>query len=183
MSRQYFADLPNEPLPIANTAVSFATSELCAFGTNTSQWAIPAADVRPGKVWHLTAGGIMTTPAAGTLTITPGWGTAPGASRIALGPSAVQNYVPSISNGAWWLNGLLICRAVGLAGAFSTFIAQGNFNSQGAVATASSGTQIAFGGTQSAVCDPAAGGFYIGFTFSTTAASVTTNILILQSLN
>ena len=63
MSKQYFEDMQSEPLNIANNAVSFLTAELALF-PNTSQIAIPAADVRPGKVWKLTAGGVMTLAAS-----------------------------------------------------------------------------------------------------------------------
>jgi hypothetical protein len=56
-------------------------------------------------------------------------------------------------------------------------------NGPGAVATASSGTQVTFGGAQSAVCDPTAGGYFNGCTFSITAASMTPQIVCLQSLN
>lgn len=178
MSRQYFDDLPVEPLALANAAVSFATSIQVLFA-NTSQIAIPAADVRPGKIWRLTAGGDITTPAAGTLIITPTWGTG---TTVSLGASPTQNYVPSVT-GPWWINALLMCRAVGLAGAFSTFVCRGLFNGPGAVATASSGTQIPFGGAASAACDPTAGGFQICCTFSITAASMTPQIVALQSLN
>lgn len=179
MSRQYYEDMPVEPLDIANSAVSFLTAELALF-PNLSQITIPALDVRPGKVWRLTCGGDITTPTAGTLIITPRWGTATGGTS--LGASLTQNYVPSVT-GAFWISALLICRAVGLSGGNSTFACRGLFNGPGAVATASSGTQITFGGAASAVCDPAAGGFFIGCTFSVTGASMTPQIVCLQSLN
>jgi hypothetical protein len=185
MSRQYFEDLPNEPLNIANAAVSFLTAELPLF-PNASQIAIPAADVRPGKIWRLTAGGIMTLAAAsGTLIITPGWGQTL-ANRVALGVSATQTVAQATAASAWWLNALLMCRAIGLAGANSTFIAQGVFQAGGVLATAGSSINIPFGGTQSAICDPAiatGGGFYIGMTFSVTGTTMTPQIVALQSLN
>jgi len=178
MSRQYFDDIPNEPLNSANAVVNFATSIQVLF-FNTSQIAIPAADVRPGKVWRLTAAGDITTPAAGTLIITPCWGVG---TTVSLGASLTQNYVPSVT-GPWFLSALMMCRAVGLAGTNSTFVARGSFIGPGAVATASSGTQITFGGAASAACDPTAGGFQICMTFSVTAAAMTPQIVCLQSLN
>lgn len=185
MSRQYFEDLPNEPLNIANAAVSFLTAELPLFPDGTGnlgrQIAIPAGDVRPGKVWRLTASGIWT-PTVGTLILTPGWGTTL-ANRIALGASGAQLLPTVAAASQWWLTGLLICRTMGLAGAFSTFTAGGMFSAQGAVGTAGSAVQVCFGGTASAVCDPTIGGFYIGCTFSVTAASMTPQIVALQSLN
>jgi hypothetical protein len=179
MSRQYFEDMPVEPLNIVNAAVNFATAIQVLF-PNTSQIAIPALDVRPGKVWRLTAGGIMTTPTTGTLTITPCWGTG---TTVTLGPSIAQTYQPSLSNVAWMIHALMICRGVGFSGANSTFIAQGVFQSAGIAATAGSSSCISFGGTQSAICDPTAGGFQICMTFSVTAAAMTPQIVCLQSLN
>jgi hypothetical protein len=180
MSRQYFDDLPNEPLAIANSVVNFLTAELALF-PNVSQIAIPTADVRPGKIWRLTAGGIWTPPATGTLTITPRWGTT--TSGITLGASGAQTLAVGAAASQWWLQGLLMCRAVGLSGLFSTFIAQGLFSGQGAVGTAGSAIQVAFGGTQTAVGDPTLGGFFIGMTFSTTGATMTPQIVALQSMN
>lgn len=180
MSRQYFEDLPNEPLNIANSAVSFATSELALF-PNVSQIAIPAGDVRPGKVWRLTAAGIWTPPATGTMIITPRWGTT--TSGVTLGASGAQTLAVPPAASAWWLTGLMMCRTVGLSGANSTFIAQGLFSAQGAIGTAGSTIQVAFGGTQTSAGDPTLGGFFIGITFSVTASSMTPQIVCLQSLN
>ena len=181
MSRQYFSDFPNEPLAVANAAVTPGTSLTALFG-NTSQIAIPAADVRPGKVWRLSAGGIYTSPGSTTtLVVTPYWGTTTGG--VSLGASIAITLVTSVTAQAWWLQGLLMCRAVGLSGASSTFIAQGEFMGQGVAGTASSGVQISFGGTQSAVCDPTAGGFQIGITPNVTGSSFTPQIVLLQSLN
>lgn len=180
MSRQYFEDLPNEPLNIANSAVSFLTAELALF-PNISQIAIPAGDVRPGKVWRLTAGGIWTSPGAGTLIVTPRWGTT--TSGPALGASPAQTLTAAAAGSEWWINALLMCRTMGLSGTNSTFIAQGAFHGQGAIATAASGNLVCFGGTASASCDPTLGGFQLGFTFSTTGSSMTPQIVCLQSLN
>lgn len=172
--------MPVEPLNIANAAVSFLTAAKELF-PNTSQITIPAGDVRPGKVWRLTAGGIMTTPTTGTLTVTPYWGTA--VTGVSLGASIAQTYVPSLTNVAWWLQALLICRTIGLSGTNSTFIAQGMLGGAGTAATVNSSLQVYFGGTASAACDPTLGGFQIGCTFSVTAASMTPQIVCLQSLN
>lgn len=180
MSRQYFDDLQNEPLNIANAAVSFTTTELALF-PNVAQIAIPAATVCPGKVWRLTAGGIWTSPGAGTLIITPRWGTSTGG--ISLGASPAQTLSAAAAASQWFVIALLMCRTMGLSGANSTFVAQGTFTGQGAIATAASTNNVCFGGTASAVCDPTLGGFQLGFTFSTTGASMTPQIVCLQSLN
>jgi hypothetical protein len=181
MSRQYFFDLPNEPLDIANAAVSFLTSELALF-PNTSQISIPAADVRPGKVWRLTAGGIMSLAASSTtLIITPRWGTTTGG--VSLGASGAQTLAQTPAASTWWLEAMLMCRAKGLDGANSTFICQGQFFSNGVLATASSGNQISFGGTQITNGDPTLGGLQIGMTFAITGTTMTPQLVVLQSLN
>lgn len=181
MSRQYFEDLPNEPLAAANAAVSFLTAELALF-PNTSQIAIPTGDVRPGKVWRLTAGGIWTSPGAGTLIITPRWGTS--TAGPSLGASPAQTLTAAAAASEWWLQALLICQKVGLAGLNSTFAAQGIFTGQGAIATAGSNNTVCFGGTPNVACDPTVNpGFFLGFTFSTTGSSMTPQIVCLQSLN
>ena len=179
MSRQYFDDLPIEPLCISNSAVSFSTSELALF-PNVSQIAIPTLDVRPGKTWRLTASGLLTTPTTGTMAITPRWGTT--TSGVTFGISGLQTYVASQTNVPWYLDGILMCRTVGLFGVNSTFMATVRFHSLGTVATAGSGFTIVAGGT-SATGDPTLGGFFIGITFSVTAASMTPQIVLLQSLN
>ena len=183
MSRQYFEDLPNEPLMVANTAVSFLTAELALFPA--AQIAIPPGDIRPGKVWRLTAGGIWTPSAATTLTITPRWGTT--TAGPTLGASVAQAIAVGAAAEAWWLQGLLMCRAMGVPGAANnTFICQGLFSAGAIAATISSNNTIAFGGTQTTAGDittAAAQGFFIGMTFSVTAASMTPQIVTLQSLN
>lgn len=176
MSRTYWTDTPVEPLCISNTAV-VATAETALF--QASQITIPALDVRPGRVWKLTAGGIWSTASSGTLTITPRWGTT--TSGITMGASGAQTVSVSISNIAWLLEFNCICRTVGLAGANSTFIGTGVFLSTGAIATAGSAQVVTFGGT-SASGDPTAGGLFIGWTLSV-AGTVTPQYCILQSFD
>jgi hypothetical protein len=100
-----------------------------------------------------------------------------------LGASVAQALAVSAAASAWWLEMMIMCRAIGLDGLFSTFIAQGRFNAEGVTATVSSVNNILFGGTQSAVCNPTLGGAFIGMTFSTTGATMTPQIVTLQSLN
>jgi hypothetical protein len=182
MSRQYFDDLPNEPLMVANTIVSFLTAELALLPA--VQVAIPPGDIRPGKVWRLTAGGIWTPSAATTMIITPRWGTT--TAGPTLGASITQTISVGAAGASWYLQGTLMCRAMGVPGsANNTFHCQGIFNGAG-LTTISSNNTIAFGGTQTTAGDittAGAQGFFIGCTFSVTGATMTPQIVCLQSLN
>lgn len=175
MSRTYWEDTPVEPLCVSNTAI-VATTETGLF--QASQITIPALDVRPGKMWKLTAGGLVTTGGSGTLVITPRWGTT--TSGITIGANAAQTVPISITNQPWTLEFNCICRTIGLAGVNSTFIGTGFFTSN-ATGTAGTSFQVNFGGT-SATGDPTLGGLFIGWTLSV-AGSVTPLYCILQSLN
>lgn len=163
MSRQYFADLAAEPKIDSLTAIT-ATTETALWDVAT-RTPIPANFAVPGRAWHLMAGGIYSTAAgAATLTITPRVGLVIGG--ITLGISIAQNTVVSLTNEAWWLEGILTCRSVGLAGATSTFMFSGHFSGGGAAATASSGMQIAFGGTLATADSSIATGLWLGWTLS-----------------
>jgi hypothetical protein len=102
---------------------------------------------------------------------------------VTLGASPAQTLSAAAAASEWYLQGLLMCRTMGLSGTNSTFIAQGVFNGQGAIATAASNNTVAFGGTVTTAGDPTLGGFFIGMTYSTTGSSMTPQIVCLQSLN
>jgi hypothetical protein len=180
MSRQYFEDLLTDP-PIANLTAVTATSETALW--NVAQYSpIHAYDAYRGvgKTYRLTAGGIWTTGASGTLTITPRVGTT--TSGITLGASIAQTVTPSITNEAWFLHAIFVVRTTGAPGANSTMMGTGVFNGGGAAATAASNNTVAFGGT-SATCDLSVEtGIFIGWTLSV-AGSVTPMFVTFQSLN
>jgi len=180
MSRQYFSDLIIEPQLVANTLVTLpVTTDTIIF--QAGQITIPALDVRPGKVWKLTAGGVLTTNAAGSCTITPRFGTLIGSPS--LGASGAQQTPTFLSAVPWLLEFWCMCRTVGLPGVTATIIGFGKFSATGIVGTAGAAWHQTFGGTQASV-DPVANvcGLQMSFNFSI-AGSITPHMVLLQSLN
>jgi hypothetical protein len=179
MSRGYFEDAPYaDPFIASQTAVT-ATTE-------TTLWSvpqftpIPAYDTRAGKMYRLTCGGIVSTGASGTLTITPRIGTS--VSGVTLGASGAQTVPVSVTNVAWYMQALLVIRTVGAAGTNSTAMLQGAFWADGAIATAGNAFVVAFGGTSASFDASIAQGLSIGWTLSV-AGSCTPTVLAWQSLN
>ena len=178
MSRQYFADMLVEPLGVDYATIT-AITETALIPTALTP--IPANEPRTGKVYELMVGGTCTTGTAGTLTITPRFGTVIGG--VSIGPSGAQNYVPSITNAPFLLRYLLIFRAIGLPGANSVVYGSGNWSSGGAVATAASITEVMLGSTGTAAVDVStAQALWMGMTFSV-APSVIPKWHVWRSLN
>ena len=162
MSRQYFADMSTEPLGAAFTTIT-ATTETVLIPTAMTP--IGANEARAGKIWELIVGGTCTTGTAGTLILTPRFGTVIGG--VSLGVSPTQNYVPSITTAPFLFKYYLVCTALGLPGTNSTFKGTGVWESNGAVATAASSTVVVCGGAGSSACDASiAQALWIGVTFS-----------------
>lgn len=179
MSRQYFADTLCEP-PIANLTAVVATVETILW--NVSNYSpIAANDARPGKIYKLSAGGIVTTGASGTLIVTPRVGLTV-AAGITLGASGAQTVPVSLTNVPWELSFTMICRTVGAPGVNSTFIGTGTFSMSGTLATAGSGMNVNFGGTSATADASIATGICIGWTLSV-AGSVTPQYAFIQSYN
>ncbi len=178
MSRQYFADTLVEPLGVDYTTIT-ATTETVLIPTVLTP--IPALEPRTGKVYQLVVGGTCTTGAAGTLTITPRYGTVIGG--VSIGASGAQNYVPSITTAPFLLIYYLVFRAVGLPGANSVVYGTGTWESGGAVATAASATSVVVGSTTTASVDTSiASALWMGVTFSV-APSVIPKWHLWRSLN
>src|SRR5262245_46750157 len=163
MSRQYFADVITEPLGTVFATIT-ATTETVLIPTIVTP--IAAGAMRVGQVWELMVGGTATTGTAGTLTITPRFGTT--ISGTSLGASGAQNYVPSITTAVFILKAYLTCVASGQAGANSSVRCHGSWQSAGAVATAASETAVYFGtvGAAVSVDISVASALWIGVTFS-----------------
>lgn len=179
MSRQYFADVLVDP-PIANLTAVTATTE-------TALWAaasfspIAANDGRPGKIYHVRAGGIMSWAATGTLIITPRFGLTVGAG-ITMGANPVAQTTPgATTNSPWELDFTCVVRTIGAAGVNSTVIGTGRFISNG-VGTLGTGTTVAFGGTSATVDLSIATGLTIGWTLSV-AGTITPMWVTMQSFN
>lgn len=177
-SRQYFQDLLCEP-PIANLTAVVATTETALW--NVSNFSpINANDPRPGKIYRVTAGGIMSFGATGTLTITPRVGLVIGG--ITLGASVVALTTPGATTAhAWSLEMIVICRTVGAPGANSTLIGSGFFITGIPSAGSLPGSQV-FGGTSATADISIATGIWMGWTL-TVAGTVTPQYAYIQSLN
>jgi hypothetical protein len=177
MSRQNFADTLTEPIGSAYTTIT-ATTETVLIPTALTP--IPAGEPRPGKIYELIVGGTCTTGAAGTLIITPRYGLVIGGTSLTVSPT--QNYVPSITTAPFLYRCYVIIRSVGLPGANSTVLANGVWQSGGAVATAASETAVLHYGSSAAVDVSVASGLWIGVTFSV-APSVIPQWHVWRSLN
>lgn len=178
MSRQNFSDLLVDPSGTAFATIT-ATTETVLVPTLWTP--IPAMEPRAGKVYQLQVGGTCTTGTAGTLILTPRFGTVIGG--VSLGVSPTQNYVPSISLAPFLFTYTLVFRTIGQAGANSTCVGSGTWVSNGAVATAASATEVICGSTASVSVDTSiANALWIGVTFSV-APSVIPLWHTWQSLN
>lgn len=181
MSRGYFADAPYADPAIASQGAIVATTETVLFPV--AQFTpIPTADARAGKVYRGWMGGIYSTGASGTLTITPRYGQVIGG--ITLGASTVQTVPVSLTNEPWFLEFILTIRTANNGTATSsTGMLHGAFWGGGVAATAGSGFCVPFGGT-SATFDTSgttAGGIWIGWTLSV-AGSVTPQSCVFGSI-
>jgi hypothetical protein len=142
---------------------------------------IGAFDPKAGKIYQLVVGGTVTTGTAGTLLITPRFGTT--ISGVSIGASQAQNYVPSITTAPFLFVYYLVFRSIGLAGVNSVCYGTGSWESGGAAATAASQTAVIVGSTTTASVDvsvPSA--LWIGVTFSV-APSVIPKWHSFRSLN
>jgi hypothetical protein len=163
MSSQNFRSLIL-PGPTANLPTITATTETVLIPTIFT--GIPAMDANASADYVLTVGGTCTTGTAGTLTITPRYGLVIGGTSMTA--SGAQNYVPSITNAPFLYVCHVYIRSLGVAaGANSNVICTGSWNSGGAIATASSATQVLHTSTGSVAVDTTvASGLWIGVTFS-----------------
>lgn len=180
MSRQYFEDLLVEPPTLNPLAAAITATVETALWPTALFSPINVGDVRAGKVYKVSAGGIFSTGASGTLTITPRVGTS--TSGITLGASVAQTVVASLTNEAWFLQCIMVVRTVGLAGTNSTAIGTGQFQGGGAAATAASNVSVIFGGTSATFDASIQQGLFIGWTLSV-AGSVTPQWVTFQSMN
>lgn len=189
MGRQYFPSFAAET-PVADFAAIIATTETNLLTTNTNLalfTPIPAAfsnaDGSPqvGKVYRFVYGGIVSTSATGTLTITPRYGTT--TAGITLGASGAQTVSASLTNVPFHMEFSLVCRALSAAASGSTFVGTGWIGISGMLATAGTGMLVPFGGTTATTCDTSiASSVCFGWTLSV-AGSVTPKYAFVQYLN
>lgn len=178
-------DLLADP-PLADlTTFSTVTTDTMLW--NPTLWTpIPAGDARVGKIYRLTAGGIITLPAAtGSLTLIPRVGaTTTVASSPTLGASGAQFSSGATTNRPWFLEFYAIVRAITVAGSTSaTMMGEGIFETQGVLSTGGASMNLTMGGT-SAVFDPTIlQGIGVSCVWGTTAGSITPHFAFIQSMN
>lgn len=179
MASQNFGSVLAYP-PIANLTAVTATTETTLW--NTAQFTpIAANDAVAGKIYQVTAGGIMSFAGTGTLIITPRWGLTV-AAGITMGASVVALTTPGATTShAWTLQFTAVVRTVGAPGVNSTVIGTGDFRSGIPAAGSLPGTQV-FGGTSATVDLSIATGITIGWTLSV-AGTITPQYAFIQSLN
>lgn len=179
MSRQNFMDCLADP-PLANLTAVTATVETILW--NVSNYTpINANDCKPGKIYKVTAGGIMSFSGTGTLTITPRFGLTV-AAGIPMGPNVVAVTTPgATSANPWTLEFNCVCRTVGAPGTNSTVIGTGFFIT-GTPGAAGAAVAVSFGGTQASVDVSIATGICIGWTLSV-AGTITPQYATIQSMN
>ena len=168
------------PPPIANLTAVTATSETILW--NVSQYTpINANDCVAGKIYRVTAGGIMSFASTGTLTITPRFGLTV-AAGITMGASVVALTTPGATTAhAWSLEFICVGRTVGAPGVNSTVMGTGFFVTGIPSAGSLPGSQV-FGGTSASVDVSIATGICMGWTL-TVAGTVTPMYAFIQSLN
>jgi hypothetical protein len=153
MARQYLQDggLLTEPAITDPLAANAATAITNIVSNSLRYFVIPAYDPRPGKVYVLEAGGLITTGATGALTITPFISTTSGTTGTALGASIAQTVPATSLSGPWWMRFVLTVLTTGDPGGNNATIkGTGIFQSGGVAATANSGLDVTFGGTSAA---------------------------------
>ena len=144
MARQYLQEGPYIDPPVTAPLSANTATTAVDMWTGTTYTPIFANDPKAGKIYVCRAGGIISTGASGTLTISPFYG---GSGGVALGASGAQTVVINLSNIPWMLEFVLVFRTIGAAGANSTVTCSGNFSFSGAVGTAGSSNGITFGST------------------------------------
>lgn len=150
MARQYLQDGGVLEPAITDPKAASATTTAEGIWNSLQYCLIPAYDSRPGKVYILEAGGLITTASTGALTLAPSISTT-NAAGTTLGTSIAQTVPASSLSGAWYMRLVLICLTTGAPGGNnSTIKGTGFFQSGGVAATANSGLDLTFGGTSAA---------------------------------
>jgi hypothetical protein len=183
MARSYLQDggLLCEPAITDPLAANAATTAVGMY--NSLRYAvIPAYDSRPGKIYVLEAGGLITTAATGALTISPSISTT-NAAGTTLGASIAQTVPVSSLSGPWIMRFVLTCLTTGdPGGANSTIKGTGFFQAGGVAATANSGLDVTFGGTSASYDHALNQSIWISKTLSV-AGSFTTQWVLLYCMN
>lgn len=197
MARQYFNATLADSLIVAASVTPTTTPTSILTPAQANQcFPIGYGQAAPfaGQVYRFVCGGLITTPATGTLVITPymGPGTTATAFGTSMGASAAQTVTASLSNTPWRMEGEIVFRSISATATSSTAWLSGGFNGQGTLATAGSGWGIMFGSTAAVSVDTTGnasavagtfGALNFAVTFSVTGATIITEYTSMQSLN
>lgn len=153
------------------TAVT-ATVETALYTPSLGLAGIPAFDAKPGTLYVMRAGGIITTTTANG-TITPRFGVS--TSGISFGASAAVALTASQTNVAWTIDFRCFVRSIGVAASTVTAIATGQFT-MGTMAMNYGGTTITTGDNSITA------GLFIGWAFSAASQSITPKYVVLTSV-
>jgi hypothetical protein len=194
MARQYFNSQVGDSVIVAlsTTPTTVKTSLFTPAQANVL-FPLPFGANPPfaGQIFRYCFGGLITTPATGTLVIDPNHG--PGSSTTAfgtdLGASPAQTVTASLANIPFRVEGELVYRSISPASTSSTAWCNGVFWSQGTLATAGGGWTIPFGSTAAVSVDTSGlaanlfGSLNFAVTFSVTGGNMIVEYSSMQSLN
>jgi hypothetical protein len=197
MARQYFnSQLADSSIVAASITPGTTKTFLFTAARANQFFPLPAglgvSAPFAGQIFRFAAGGLITTPATGTLIIeaTHGPGSSSTAGGTGLGPSPAQTVTASLTSIPWRIEGELIYRTIASSSLGSTAWLTGVFMSQGTLATAGGGWVVPFGSTAAVAVDTSglAGSDLFGalnfyFTFSVTGATISAQWTSMQSLN
>jgi hypothetical protein len=154
MARQYFnSQLADSSIVAASITPGTTKTFLFTAARANQFFPLPAglgvSAPFAGQIFRFAAGGLITTPATGTLIIeaTHGPGSSSTAGGTGLGPSPAQTVTASLTSIPWRIEGELIYRTIASSSLGSTAWLTGVFMSQGTLATAGGGWVVPFGST------------------------------------
>lgn len=184
MSQQKFTapDLAEFP-PASHTPVANTVTRTNLW--NPALWTpIAALDPKPGKVYLLRCGGIISTTGTPTIVFNPTFGqSATPASNLALGATTTFT-LGTLSSAPWWAEFLLGIRSLGIAASGATATGNGYVVVGGAAGAV--GQTVPMGGTVVTTADhTTAQGLVLDVTWGSASASntITAQWTTLQSLN
>lgn len=197
MARQYFnSQLADSSIVSASITPSTTKTFLFTQARANQFFPLPAglgvSAPFAGQIFRFACGGLITTPATGTMIIeaTHGPGSSTTAGGTGMGPSAAQTVTASLSTAPWRIEGELVYRTIASSSTGSTAWLTGVFMSQGTLATAGGGWLVPFGSTAAVSVDTSGlggadlfGALNFYFTFSVTGATISAQWTSMQSLN
>lgn len=174
MARQYLQDGPYLDPPIASPLAADATATAILMWNPLQYTKFYGDEARPGRVYCVKAGGLITNAVTGALTISPSITTS-NAAGTTLGASSA-NTVPgtAMTNQPWLLEAYWVVRTIGApGGSNATMMGEGAFI--GPTLPAASGASIAatFGGTSAVFDQSVANAIAITKTLSVAGAFTT----------